>query len=125
MWAEAVALLDEAEGRHRQFFALLTAPSAPPAWEPPVNIFKDGCELHVTVALPGAAADDIAVELTGGGLQVETRVSPPPASDRMELVRLEIPYGRMRRCIALPPGRYVLHESLLERGCLSIRLRSS
>jgi hypothetical protein len=37
-------------------------------------------------------------------------------------VRLEIPYGRMRRRIDLPSGRYVLGERRLERGCLHLRL---
>ncbi len=125
MWSEAVALLDEAERRHRQFFALATAPSAPPAWEPPVNIFAADPELHVMVALPGAQADDIAVQLTASGLQIETTVTPPAMGAGMKVVRLEIPYGRMRRRIDLPPGRYALLESRLERGCLLLRLRST
>ena len=54
MWAEACALLDEAERRHRHFYELLSAPSAAPVWEPPANIFARGAEVHVMVALPGA-----------------------------------------------------------------------
>ena len=54
MWAEACALLDEAERKHRHFFELLTAPSLAPVWEPPADIFTDGSELQVVVALPGA-----------------------------------------------------------------------
>jgi HSP20 family molecular chaperone IbpA len=125
MWSEAVALLDEAERRHRQFFALAAASAAPPAWEPPVNVFAADAELHVMVALPGAEADGIAVQLTGAGLQIETTVIPPAVGAGMEVVRLEIPYGRMRRRIDLPPGRYALLESRLERGCLLLRLRST
>jgi hypothetical protein len=41
----------------------------------------------------------------------------------MNVVRLEIPYGRMRRRVELPPGRYVLTERRLEHGCLHLRLR--
>jgi len=37
-------------------------------------------------------------------------------------VRLEIPYGRMRRRIDLPPGHYALVERQLDRGCLFLRL---
>src|SRR5277367_2103481 len=110
MWAEACALLDEAERKHRRFFDLLSAPSVSPAWEPPADIFADGSELQVVVALPGARADEIAVQMTPSGLHIETHVPPPVLSARMNVVRLEIPYGRMRRRVDLPPGHYVLVE---------------
>jgi HSP20 family molecular chaperone IbpA len=122
MWAEACALLDEAERKHRRFFELLAVPSAAPAWEPPADIFADGSELQVVVALPGAHADDVAVQLTATGLQIDTTVAPPILAARVNVVRLEIPYGRMRRRIDLPPGRYALLERRLDRGCLFLRL---
>jgi HSP20 family protein len=130
MWAEACALLDEAERKHRHFFELLTAPSMAPVWEPPADIFTDGSELQVVVALPGARSEDVAVQLTSSGLQIDTHVPPPgsrsPGSrspgSRLTVVRLEIPYGRMRRRIDLPSGRYALIERRLERGCLFLRL---
>jgi HSP20 family molecular chaperone IbpA len=122
MWAEACALLDEAERKHRRFFELLAVPATRPVWEPPVDIFAEGAELHVLLALPGARADDIAVQITPTGLQIETTVPPPALSARMNVVRLEIPYGLMRRRIDLPPGRYALVERQLDRGRLFLRL---
>jgi len=122
MWAEACALLDEAERKHRHFFELLAAPSTPPAWEPPADIFADGTELQVVVALPGARAEEVVVQITPTGLQIETHVPPPTLDARINVVRLEIPYGRMRRRIDLPPGRYALTERRLDRGCLYLRL---
>ncbi len=122
MWAEACALLDEAERKHRRFFELLARPAAPPVWEPPADIFADGPEFEVVVALPGAYADQVTVQLTPAGLQIDTTVSPPALRTRMQVVRLEIPYGRMRRRVDLPPGRYALLERRLERGCLYLRL---
>ena len=122
MWAEACALLDEAERKHRTFFELLAAPSARPVWEPPADIFADGPELQVVVALPGARAEQVVVQITPTGLQIETDVPPPSLSERVNVVRLEIPYGRMRRRIDLPPGRYALVERHLDRGCLFLRL---
>jgi HSP20 family molecular chaperone IbpA len=122
MWAEACALLEEAERKHRHFFTLLAAPAPQPTWEPPADIFSDGTELQVVIALPGARAEEISVHLTPSGLQIDTSVPPPAASADMKLVRLEIPYGRMRRRVDLPPGRYVLGERRLERGCLYLRL---
>ncbi len=125
MWAEACALLDQAERRHRHFFELLAAPSAAPAWEPPVNIFSLGAELHVSVALPGARTEDVIVQLASSGLLIEATVPPPAFPAGVSVVRLEIPYGRMRRRIDLPPGRYALHESRLENGYLFLRLTGS
>lgn len=122
MWAEACALLDEAERKHRHFFDLLAVPATRPVWEPPVDIFADGPELEVIVALPGARADEVVVQITPTGLQIETTVPPPAIGARMNVVRLEIPYGRMRRRIDIPPGRYALVERRLDRGCLYVRL---
>ncbi|HWW30308.1 MAG TPA: hypothetical protein VNY80_09860 [Steroidobacteraceae bacterium] len=123
MWAEACALLEEAERKHRQFFELLAAPTAQPVWEPPADIFAEGSLLNVVVALPGARADEVTVQITPTGLQIDTTVPPPAMGAAMKVVRLEIPYGRMRRRIDLPPGRYVLVERRLDHGCLHLRVR--
>jgi HSP20 family protein len=122
MWAEACALLEEAERKHRQFFELLAAPTAQPVWEPPADIFAEGSLLNVVVALPGARADEVTVQITATGLQIDTTVPPPAMGTAMKVVRLEIPYGRMRRRIDLPPGRYVLIERRLDHGCLHLSL---
>jgi HSP20 family protein len=108
MWAEACALLDEVERGHRRFFDLLAVPAAAPAWEPPANIFARGADLYVEVALPGARADDVVVQITPTGLLIEATVPPPAFPPGVDVVRLEIPYGRMRRRIDLPPGGYAL-----------------
>ena len=107
---------------HRRFFDLLSTPSARPVWEPPANVFTAGPETQVAVALPGAAAEDVTVRLLPSGLAIEAEVAPPALGARMSVVRLEIPYGRMRRHIPLPPGRYELTERRLANGCLFLRL---
>lgn len=124
MWAEAVARLDEAERRHRHFFELLAGASSP-AWEPPANIVAKGREIEVTLALPGARAEDVAATITPSGLVVETTVPPPGLRAGGEVIRMEIPYGRMRRRIDLPAGSYALLELRLERGYLFLRLTGS
>jgi HSP20 family protein len=122
MWAEACALLEQAERKHRHFFELLAVPATRPVWEPPADIFADGSELKVVVALPGARAEDVFVQITPTGLQIDTTVPPPAVGVAMKVVRLEIPYGRMRRRIDLPRGRYVLKERRVDHGCLHLRL---
>jgi len=118
-------MLDEAERRHRRFFELLSTPAAAPFWEPPANLFSRGGDLHVEIALPGARADDVVVQITASGLLVEATVPPPTFAAGASVIRLEIPYGRMRRRIELPQGRYVLLEHRLENGCLFLRLTGS
>src|SRR5438270_8223939 len=125
MWAEACARLDEVERRHRRFFDLLAIPSGAPVWEPPANIFSVGDELQISVALPGARAEDVLVQVSSSGLLIETTVAPPSFATGVHVVRLEIPYGRMRRRIDLPHGRYTLHENRMENGCLVLRLVGS
>jgi HSP20 family protein len=124
MWAEACARLDEAERRHRHFFELLAGPSAP-VWEPPANILSLGREIEVTVALPGARAEDVVAQVTASGLLIEATVPPPAFAAGVQVVRLEIPYGRMRRRIELPPGTYTLLEFRLDGGYLYVRLSGS
>jgi len=121
MWADACARLEEAERRHRRFFELLV-PSAAPVWEPPANILSLGRELQVTVALPGARADQVVAQVTASGLLIEATVPPPAFAPGVEVIRLEIPYGRMRRRIELPPGSYTLLEFRLDEGFLFLRL---
>ena len=75
---------------------------------------------QVVVALPGARADEVVVQITQTGLQIDTTVPPPAIGARMNVVRLEIPYGRMRRRIDFPPGRYALVERRLGPGLPAI-----
>ncbi len=122
MWGDALALLDQAERKHRHFIGLIAAPATRPVWEPPADIFADGAEINVVLALPGALPEDVVVQITTTGLLIDATVTPTAAGTRMNVVRLEIPYGRMRRRIDLPSGRYALLERRLELGCLHIRL---
>jgi HSP20 family molecular chaperone IbpA len=121
MWAEACALLEQAERKHRHFFDLSGAPSRA-VWEPPTDIFVDGTDVHVVVALPGARVDAVTVQLSPAGLQIDATVSPPALGAAVNIVRLEIPYGRMHRRIELPAGRYTLTERSLDHGYLQLHL---
>jgi HSP20 family protein len=87
--------------------------------------FLAGRRIARSVALPGARAEDVTVQILASGLLIETTVAPPPFAAGMNVVRLEIPYGRMRRRLDLPPGRYRLLEHRLEDGYLFLRLARS
>ena len=121
MWAEACALLEQAERKHRHFFDLIASPTRP-VWEPPIDVFTDGPHVYVVLAVPGARDDEVTVQLRAAGLQIDATVAPPSLGAAVNIVRLEIPYGRMRRRIELPPGRYVLTERRLDHGYLQLQL---
>ena len=122
MWADACAMLEEAERLHRRFFQLLAAPPAQTAWEPPVNVFRTDREWLIVVALPGAEADSVSIELLGTGVEIAACAAVPARPYRAGIERLEVPYGRMRRRINLPAGHYTLTERRLANGCLHLRL---
>jgi HSP20 family molecular chaperone IbpA len=114
MWSEACALLKQAEQLHRQFFE----PSRHGArWEPPVDIFETERELWIIAALPGVAPEAVHVEIEGPTLVIAGARPLPCKGRTANIVRLEIPYGRFERRIALS-ARLRLTERELCNGCL-------
>ena len=112
MWSEALAMLDRAERLQRQFFR-----HAPASWEPPADVLEtqDGVEVHI--ALPGVAADTIAIGLDPAGLTISAARAFPCGGDAL-IHRIEIPYGRFERRIGLPFGELV--EKRLADGVLTL-----
>lgn len=116
MFAEACALLKQAEQLHRQFFE--PAPAARAArWEPPVDIFETEQEVTIITALPGVSPDAVRAEIEGATLIITGDRPLPKVGRRAQIVRLEIPYGRFERRIALS-SRLQLVARELEYGCL-------
>jgi HSP20 family protein len=66
MWAEACEMMERAQRLQRQFFRFGQAVASEPRWEPPVDILAYGNEVHVAVALPGVAAEQIEVRTDSG-----------------------------------------------------------
>ncbi|WP_129781189.1 Hsp20/alpha crystallin family protein [Peristeroidobacter soli] len=122
MWAEACEMMERAQQLQRQFFRFGRVAASAPLWEPPIDILAHGNEVHVAVALPGVAADHIEVRTDSGLLIVNATRALPVTSRATAVHRLEIPYGRFERRIALPEGRYQLLEQAYTNGCLFLRL---
>ncbi len=114
MWAEACALLKQAEQLHRQFFE----PSRSGArWEPPVDVFETERQLTIIAALPGVAPEAVAVEIEGQTLVIAGTRPLPTKGKSANIIRLESPYGRFERRIARS-SRLRLAERELLNGCL-------
>lgn len=122
MWSEALSLLEQADRLHRQFIRPSAAEA--PAWEPPVDVVETADAVRVHVALPGVAADSIAVKLESGAITISARRSFPLDSAENEcgarIHALEIPYGRFQRRIGLPTQALTLSGRTLQDGCLTL-----
>jgi HSP20 family molecular chaperone IbpA len=123
MWAEACDLLEQAERMHRRFFRLAAPERGRTAWEPPADVFEDGRDIVIMIALPGVAVERVEGAAGPGTLVVRAERALPFAGSRMALRQLEIPYGRFERRIALPEGTFEAITRELNHGCLILRLR--
>lgn len=121
MWAEAFEMLERADRLHRQFFTPAAGEGAR-AWQPPVDVFESEAEICIVAALPGVEPEEAEIAIEPGALVVRgvRRLSPEA---REAIRRLEIPYGRFERRIALAPGRYEVGRRAFKNGCLILGLR--
>jgi HSP20 family protein len=95
---------------------------AGPLWCPPADVYSADGSWWVTVALPGVSRASLEVEVRGGVLRVRGTRPAPWRQSAAALQRLEIPYGRFERTIALPDPGAVLTGAELVDGCLHIEL---
>ncbi len=117
MWAEACALLRQAEQLHRQFFEPSREATRAARWEPPVDILETDRQLTIITALPGVSPDDIRVETQGDTLIIAGVRPLPVARGNANILRLEIPYGRFERRLTLSSRLQLAEQNLLD-GCL-------
>ncbi|MGZ8935665.1 MAG: Hsp20/alpha crystallin family protein [Methylobacter sp.] len=124
MWTEACQMLDQADRLHRQFFRPAVKNARRCTWEPPVDVYETRDEFIIMIALPGVAQEHVRIMLEDDHLIIEGQRNLP-ASTESHIRRLEIPYGRFERHIALPAGRFELGTRELVNGCLLISLRKT
>lgn len=122
MWAEARRVLDRAERLHQRFFELSGA-TAQPCWEPPVDMVETEGALLIEIALPGVDPQRIEARFEQGVLILTAERDPPLPAEPAVIRRLELPYGRFERRVALPSGAYELERRQLVNGCLQLSLR--
>src|SRR5690606_11981213 len=112
------ALLARAERLQQQFSRAVQTPE--PCWEPPVDVIESRDAILVYVALPGVPAPSVVVHLEPCGITV-TGTRALPASRKARIHRIEIPYGRFERHIALPLHALEPVARELIDGCLILR----
>ena len=133
MWGEALSLLEQAERLQRQFFRPISGAGrmraadaggeSIPHWEPPVDVIESADALFVHVALPGVSADTIVVGYEPDALTVSALRAFPASARGARLHRVEIPYGRFFRRVALPMHALEPAGRALADGCLTLAFR--
>ncbi len=123
MWAQALEMLEQADRLHRQFFEPGPARVAGPSWQPPIDVVDSGGEVWIVVALPGVPPGRAQAAFEGGMLAVRGERILPAEYHHGTIRRLELPYGRFERRIAVPSGQFELAEQRFENGCLVLHLR--
>ena len=119
MWGEALSLLERAERLQRQFFRV--GPSAAArTWEPPADLVESGDALRVHVALPGVGAESVAIGIERDAVTISALREFPASEAGARIHRLEIPYGRFERRIALPMHALELTGRTLANGLLTL-----
>jgi HSP20 family protein len=121
MWGEALSLLEQADRLQRQFFRLESARAQAPSWEPPIDVVETADTLLVEVALPGVAADAVTIGIEAGGVAISALRAFPAREGGARILRVEIPYGRFERRIALPMDALELTGRTLRDGCLRLQ----
>ena len=120
MWGEALQLLDQAERLQKAF----SRPNeSEQSWEPPIDIVETSEALFVHVALPGVSGEAIVVGLETDALTVSAVRGFPVTARGARLHRVEIPYGRFFRRIALPVASLEPAGRSFIDGCLTLAFR--
>src|SRR6185295_14701317 len=120
MWGEALSLLEQADRLHRQFFRVAGAESAH-TWEPPVDVVESAERLDVHIALPGVTSESITIALEPDAVVVSALRPVPCRETGSQIHRLEIPYGRFERRLALTacsPSRFAGRKAHEPQGAL-------
>lgn len=115
-------MLEQAERLHRQFFHPSGLRGVRVAWEPPVDVFDEGENCTIVVALPGVAPECVEVVLDSSGIVVRASCDMSLGMSARNIQRLEIPHGYFERRIELPAGCFQVERRRMVNGCLILNL---
>ena len=117
MWAEACAMLKQAEAAAPPVLRALARGRPRARWEPPIDVFETERQLCIIVALPGVAPEAVRVEIEGGTLTIAGVRPLPDRAATPILCDWRFPMGASS---AASPSRRRLRlaERELVNGCL-------
>jgi HSP20 family protein len=98
-------------------------PFTGPAAFPPLNVWEDGDQVHVTAELPGLNLNDLEIYVTGGNQLTLKGERKPCATQKGVWHRQERAFGSFSRTLTLPfPVDPDKVEARLENGVLQLQL---
>jgi HSP20 family molecular chaperone IbpA len=90
-----------------------------------VDVIETDREVMVLAALPGVDPDQVEAAIDQGALLITGQRILPASLRRAVIHRMELPQGRFRRRVPLPPGRYGSVQLSMVNGCLFINLQKA
>ncbi|GGA16938.1 MULTISPECIES: Hsp20/alpha crystallin family protein [Salipiger] len=117
MLSDALSRLKRIEALQRLDFGV----SPHDGWEPPMDLIETETELLAYVALPGVDTETIEIDASAGRLRLSGRRDRPEALRNAAILRLELPWGRFERQVAIPDAPYRVTREVCPGGLL-IRL---
>ena len=98
-WTELAGVHRDLDSLVNRMFGEMPRSQNSDAFTPAADVRRDGEKWNVSMALPGAAPEDIHIDIVGRTLRVRgERVAPDAAQPFIN----EIPYGRFEREFTLP-----------------------
>jgi HSP20 family protein len=122
MWPEAWAIVARTERLHRHFFLVVLTPRRQSGWKPPADMAETSTLVCIIVAMPGVDRETVGGEIQGDRRAVAGTRSFPNSFSGGTIHRLELPYGRFQRTLALPPGSSGDVKPEFTDGCLHVTL---
>src|SRR5262249_54803013 len=117
--------VDPASHIERQLERLLgeiNGPAVSSRWSPPLQAWEPDGALVLAFDVPGLARDAIEVSL-GSGSVIVSGERRQPWQPSARVLASELPHGRFRRVIPLPPGARVEQlNATLRDGVLEVRV---
>ncbi|MCB2204440.1 Hsp20/alpha crystallin family protein [bacterium] len=93
-------------------------------FEPKIDIYRKGDEIHVSAELPGMVKSDVQLSFTDGVLRIQGSKNAPVSEEEVKVVRGERSFGGFDREVAL--GSDIDPDSLsatMKDGVLSVVMR--
>jgi HSP20 family molecular chaperone IbpA len=125
MWADAVAMLSQAEHMHRHLFRPGRRSASQACWEPPVDVLETDHEVLILAALPGVDPDAVETAIEDRDLVISGQRVLPRELETAIIHRMELPQGSFERRVPLPPGRYGAVQRLAANGCILVTLHKA
>ena len=93
-------------------------------FEPKIDVYREGTEIHVVAELPGMSKSDVQLSYVDGVLLLKGRKEAPEQKEDVSILRGERSFGEFKR--EIPLGKDIDPESMtasMSDGVLTVVMR--